>query len=213
MTYQPPHKRYRAGPEKKKYASLNDADDFPPLGATGPAPQIPSVWGDKKSFKEIVENNEVTFNYDILERKAGETDAAYFSRLSLIYKRTTTLAAYNIYTVTGKNKSYKVAARHEIIARLLCQMEDNRYSMKASSEAYDKFRQDTLEQMYVDDEMWDEVMGSVGNDSSKREKAIRAYYNNSRPRGQGVTFNWMDPRKATCKKGIENCISKEKIIY
>lgn len=68
-----------------------------------------------------------------------------------------------MYTVTSKNKTYKVAAKHEISARLLCQLEENRYSMKASSEAYAKFRQNTISQMYEDDEIWDDVMWCVEN--------------------------------------------------
>ena len=49
--------------------------------------------------------------------------------------------------------------------------------MKASSEAYAKFRQNTISQMYEDDEIWDDVMWCVGNDKSKQENAIRSYYN------------------------------------
>jgi len=115
--------------------------------------------------------------------------------------------------VKSKKKTYRVAARHEIIARFLCQAEDNKYSKKAYSEAYNKFRQDTLDQMYEDDELWDEVMGRVGGERSKRDDAIRLYYNDTHTSNHMVISNWLDPCKATCIKSNENCISKEKIIY
>lgn len=204
--------------KKKKYASLDYDGDFPLLGSTTKretkaSPSLSPWSDDKKSFKEIVENNDVTFDYDILKRSDKDTDVTYFSRLSEIFKRTTTITTYHVYTVTSKNKTYKAAARHEIIARLLCQLEENRYSMEASSATYAKFRQDILSQMYADDEMWDDVMWRVGNDKSKQEDAIRSYYNDCQFDNQNVTSNWLDPEKATCRKDVENCISKEKIIY
>jgi len=225
MSYRPPHMRYKIGqtiPKKKKYESLYNDDDFPSLGSATnretkreikASPSLPSWGGDKKSFKDIVENSEVTFDYDILKRRDKDTDVTYFSRLSEIFKRTTTLTTYNVYTVTSKNKTYRAAARHEIIARLLCQLEENRYSKKASSAAYAEFRQNTLSQMYADDEIWDDVMWRFGNDKSKQEDAIRSYYNDSQFDNQNVTLNWLDPEKVTCKMGVEYCISKERIIY
>ena len=221
MSYMPPHIRYKTCqtiPEKKKYASLGDYDDFPSLGSatkieTKASPFLPSWCGDKKSFKEIVENNEVMFDYDILKRRVKDTDVTYFSRLSEIFKRTTTLTAYHVYTVTSENKTYRVAARHEIIARLLCQLEENRYSIKASSDEYAEFRKNTLSQMHADDEICDDVMWSFGNDESKQEDAIRSYYNDSKLDNYNVTLNWLDPETVTCRKGVENCISKEKILY
>jgi hypothetical protein len=220
MSYVPPHMRYpgQTDVKKKKYSSLDDEDDFPSLGSatnieTKASPSLPSWGGDRKSFKEIVENKELKFNYNILNRRNKDTDVTYFSRLSEIFKRTTTLTTCHVYTVTSKNKTYKVAARHEIIARLLCQLEENRYSMKASSVEYAKFRQNTIIQMYEDDEIWDDVMWCVGNDKSKQEDAIRSYYNNSRLDNKNVILNWLDPENVTCSKGVENCISTEKIIY
>jgi hypothetical protein len=204
-------------PKKKKYDSMYNDDDFPLLGSVTnretKASHLLSWGGDKKSFKEIVENNEVTFDYDILKKRDTDTDVTYFTHLSEIFKRTTTLTAYHVYTVTSKNKTYRAAARHEIIARLLCQLEENRYSMKASSAEYAEFRQNTLRQMYEDDEMWDDVMWRVGNDKSKQEDAILSLYNDSQLDNQNVTLNWLDPDKVTCRKGVEYCISKEKIIY
>jgi hypothetical protein len=225
MSYRPPHMRYKIGqtiPKKKKYESLYNDDDFPSLGSATnretnreikASPSFPSWGSDKKSFKEIVENNEVTFDYDILKRIGKDTDVTYFARLSEIFKRTTTITAYHVYIVTSKNKTYRVAARHEIIARLLCQLEENMYFMKASSAAYAKFRHNTLIQMYAYNEMWDDVMWRVGNDESKQEDAIWSYYNDSRLDNQNVTLNWLDPEKATCRKGVDNFISKEKIIH
>jgi hypothetical protein len=221
MSYRPPHMRHEIDQtmsEKKKYESLYNDNDFPSLGSatkreTKASSSLPSWGGDKKSFTEIVENSEVVFDYDILKRRDKDTDVTYFTHLSGIFKRTTTLSAYHVYTVTSKNKTYRAAARHEIIARLLCQLEENRYSKKASSAAYAEFRRNTLNQMYSDDEMWDGVMWSVGNDKSKQEDAIWSYYNDFRLDNQNVTLNWLDPEKVTCRKDVEYCISKEKIIY
>lgn len=208
----------RTDEKNKKYTSLDDTYDFPSLGSatkreTKLSPAVSAWSGDKKSFKEIVENKEVRFDYEILKRNDDDTDATYFSRLYGIFKRTTTVATYRIYTVTKNNKTYRVAARHEIIARMLCQFEENRNHKKASSDLYSKFRQKTISQMYADDEMWEDIMGYVGYDDSKWEYAIRLYYNELHTDNKNVNSDWLDTEKTKCTKGVENCISREKIIY
>ena len=197
-------------PVRKNFISLGDDNDFPPLSSASNT-LIPSCDG-RKTFKEIFENNAISFDYDILERKEMETVSTYFNRLYDIFKRSTTLHTYDIYVIKNKTKSYKAAARHEIIARLLCQIEDNRCFRKASEDAYANFRKLTLDQMYDDDDLWDEIMGRVGGDKLKWEEAIRAHFNFIQLR-QTVSLKWMDPLKTTCKKSGENCISKEKILY
>ena len=194
----------------------DDAEEFPLLpGLSSTRKKYPTPsWGNnKKSFKEIVEKNKITFDYDILEKRKDEKNVTYFNRLSDIFKQTTILHKYDIYTVKSKNKSYRVAARHEIIARFLCQVEENKNSRKAHADAYNKFRQNILDQIRVDDELWEFIMERVEGDSSRCDEAIRLYYNETPASRFLISLDWLDPNKTSCEKDSENHISEEKILY
>lgn len=219
MAYVPPHLRDKSSEKSRntEYLILDDAEDFPQLSKPKETRKKNHTltWGsEEKSFKEIVEKNEITFDYNILERKKDETNSEYFNRLLDIFKQTTILHTYDIYVVKNNNKTYRVAARHEIIARFLCQIEDNKYSRKAYDDAYNKFRKNILKYMYKDDELWDDIMWRVGGDSSRRDEAIRLYYNDTHTGRYVITLNWLDPQKTTCKKDSKNTeFSEEMIIY
>jgi hypothetical protein len=195
-----------------KYTPSNG--DFPVMGGhKNIKPPTEAPWGNaNKSFKEIVENTEITFDYDILEMTAGETQVSYFNRLSKIFKRTTVLHKYNVYVVSSSVKSYRVAARHEIIARLLCQMTDNKYSAVLDS-SFVSFKRDTLEQMYSDDEVWEEVMSYVGGNITRKDEAILMYYKKTQNIKNSSEVFWFNTKKTICKKTEEKCVSKEKILY
>lgn len=201
----------------EKYTLVND--DFPVLGSENveaipvKIPEIKTPWGnDGKSFKEVIENTDITFNYAILKKRDGETSVSYFSRLYGIFKNTTTLYEYDIYMVYNDVKSYTVAARHEIIARMLCQMEDDRHAKKVLCSTFAQFKTDILDQMYSDDEIWEEVMGYVNYDKTKRNKAILMYYGEKNNVKYSSDMNWLNPSVTTCNKTTESCISEEKIL-
>jgi hypothetical protein len=198
---------------KKNYTKVDN--DFPSLNSKPIVKGVTeTAWGSSsKSFKEIVENNEVLFDYDILERLDGETSVSHFNRISEIFKRTTTHHTYNIYVVSSNTKSYRVAARNEIIARMLCQLSHNKYSNSSLDSAFVHFKQDTLDQMYSDDEIWEEVMSYVGGDKNRKDQAILMYYRKTQNIKGASEIFWFNSKKTTCKKTEEKSISKEKILY
>jgi hypothetical protein len=203
----------------KKY--MPSADDFPTMGGSTsrstsraePMSELPAtLWGSAKSFTEVVKNTEITFDYEILEKIAGESQVTYFNRLSKIFTRTTVLHKYNVYVISSNVKSYRVAARSEIIARLLCQMADNKYSSVLDS-SFAPFKRDTLEQMYSDDEVWEEVMSYVGGNITRKDEAILLYYKKTQNVKCSSEIFWFNTKKTICKQTEEKCMSKEKILY
>ena len=223
MTYAPPHLRGLLR-EKNQHVKLNKVqpkekkkkgkymiveDEFPVLGVVKP---MSYNWG-YKSFKDAVVRNEITFDYEILDKKDSESYNEYFKRLGVLFKRTSVLHVYNIYTVKSDKKSYKVAARHGTIARFLCQTEEELQESKLSNRRYILFRKNTMEQMYTYPEVWDDVMGLVDGDTTKKEKAILMCYNESNPtKHEDTRTNWMSS-DVVCTLTAETCISKEKILY
>lgn len=185
-----------------------DDESFPPMTAL---PKKYSSWGGK-SFKDALVCTEIQFDYDVLEKRLDENESAYYSRLLELFKKTTTTCLYSVYNVQGIYKTYRVAARHETIARLLCQTEENRHTKNIEKTAYAEFKHNILNNMYDDEELMCEVLMRVGGDVSMRDEAIRIFYTEQNPvRNKG--YVWMDPKKTTCVKSVDTCMSKEKILY
>lgn len=203
MSYIPPHKR--ASREKHTDNQIND--EFPELGSVK---HNCSVWKTRKSFKEIAENDKIDFDFAILENKS-ESTSEYFNRLNVLFKQTTTLHMYDVFSVKSKKKSYMVSARHEIIARLLCQNEENRFKQRINNELYNSFRHNMLTSMNNNEELWEEIMSIVNYNEFRKNDAIKSYYRNTQCKKDN-TENWLDKDIVCIKiKGKKNM--GEKIIY
>lgn len=198
------HKNYVG---KNKY--LNN-DDFPLLSKRKISDP---VWG-QKSFKEIVENGEIVFDFDILKQKKDETLIAYIQRLNILLEKTTVMYKYNVYNVTNsdKTKTYKVVARHSIIAQLLCYTEEKNIAARMRSEHYKQFKKDTIYNMYNDTEVWDYIMGYVSGDPIRQDEAIKHYHKISNTDLYKPLTNWFSS-SVTCEKTEDTLLSDEKVLH
>lgn len=205
MSYIPPHKR-----AQKKHNTETDvkiSDEFPVLGSVK---NNQCLWKTGKSFKEIAENDKIDFDFDILENKS-ESESEYLNLLNVLFKQTTTLHMYDVFTLKSKKKSYTVSARHEIIARLLCQNEENKYERRINNELYNKFRSNILDSMYNNEELWEDIMSTVNYNEFRKNDAILSYYRNTLCK-KDKTDNWLNKDIVCVKiKGKKNM--GEKIIY
>ena len=222
MAYVPPHlrgKKHRSSPQRSNPLTNYQLveDDFPALGST-PAKKVTVMtetkW-TKGSFKEVVSNTDIVFDFEILKQRKEESPSEYYNRLNTIYTRTSTLHKYSVFTLKHKKRKqlYRVAARHEIMARFICQKNEFQQNTRLKNSQYASFKQSTFDQMCNDDELWDYVLSFVGGDNSKRDEAIKLYYRESCESSPKVTSNWLNPDEASCIETSEKCISKEKIIY
>ena len=185
-----------------------DDDNFPPLTSSRVIPII----NPKKSFKDIFTNVDTKFNCALLNMRSNESYDAYYKRLKVIINSDNVCRTYNMYDVKHKNKTYRVIARHHIVALLLCQIDSEQKRNILSNRKFMRFRNNILEQMYYDEEMWNDVMSNVDGDAGRGEDAIIMYFNKTNPPTTIIT-NWITSTDVSCTELSEKCYSVEKILY
>lgn len=181
--------------------------DFPPLSGK-PVNQkhtLPEV-----SFKSIVKNSKVTFNLEILKRKENETMINYFNRLKTHFKSSTLTHTYDIFLCKKGNRQYRVAARDETIAKLLCQMYENKYLCEDKTKDFAQFKLEIYTKLEHDEMFYYELLDLVEDDKNRIEEAIKIYYNNIKKNTKSVDVSWLVLSK--CLNTKETLLSEERIL-
>lgn len=193
---------------------LDNTEEFPSLGSNTNITVVNNkhdLWSNRKQFTEVVKNTEIKFDYDILNKMINETDIEYFNRLVSHIKKTSVIYNYKIFLCKKKSTSYRVCARHEIVARVLCQLEENKYELRENSKEYRNFKNNTIDRMRDDENFWYSIMDIVDGDESQIDKAIKAFYKKS-VQDSDTNITWLDVDKVTCIETNDLYFSKEKII-
>ena len=172
--------------------------------------QVPPPWGNR-SFADVLKNEDkkpdaISSLYEL----PGENKLDYFKRIYSIYKKTTCHATYGVYICKYGNKKYTVAARHEIIVKLLCRLEESRLHIAMHKEKYLQFKHELLDLMYDDNSIWDDVMSRVDGDPAREDEAIRAYYKPRQYKNEHPV--WWLGGLVTCKKTNDTMLCAEKIL-
>lgn len=224
MSYVPPYRRNKFK-QQKHYTKIQpdivyDEQNFPSLGScesvsnTKNSNTKTSKWG-KGSFKDVVSSDDVVFDFSSLEKLQKETFVEYYNRLSMFFKRTTKLNSYHVFSVTHskKQKCYRAIARHEIVAKFLCQRAEYENHSRLKDTHYIKFKNKTFKEMMDDEDLWEYVMNLVDGDDTRRDEAINIYYKQQKKDDEIKPNNWLTSTDVKCIKTTEQVLSKEKIIY
>lgn len=219
MTYVPPNRRYKKNNNNKNYRKQTGLEynekNFPALGSVNNnIKKTNSVWG-KGSFKDVVSSDDIVFDFNVLEKTKKETYLEYYNRLSMFFKRTSTLSTYYVFNVTHskKQKCYKVIARHETIAKFLCQRAEYENHARHKDTHYIKFKSKLVKEMADDGDFSEYIMDLVDGDDNRRDEAIGIYYRQQKIEDEIRPTNWLNPEDVKCVKTKEHVLSKEKIFY
>lgn len=193
--------------EPKARAPVDDEKNFPSLGTSPPAKRaIPTAWSSPLRERAVV-SVAVEPTVKAYAQRVGEGWGEYYARLVVEFKKTTALNKWRIYVVRYKNRRVTVAARNETVAKLVCDMEDERAEQKAGEMEHAEKKRKIRADMYNDETVWDDVMHHVQGDERFIEQAIDLY---CAKRVVRTSPRWL--RYAECEETEELCVSKEKII-
>lgn len=192
-----------------RYVSVKDSEEFPAL-----VPSSKNRCDIKvKSFRDILKQENT--NHDDLNKTESESNDVYLKRLSSIFKKTSSLIkTHSIYICKHKNRKYRVVARHEMIARMLCQTRDDRYNKRMRAESYKRFHRNTLDKMNESQDEWDTVMVRVNRNPCMVNEAIRILYDETHAQFcNTIDHQWIDPSNSTVVDTGEKITCREKILF